>query len=370
MKKLFYKIKEYTSIPALIIFFLTIISALILIIETFSVSFADFVNTVLTRPTRAIMAWISGWLPLSLAELLIITAPIWIFILIFIGVKKSKKGLRATTRYIAFLVCIPCFIFISFVWTYSSGYYNTGLDKRLDFENVEIGKEELYETSLWMRDNLNSLADNINYGSDNASYTELSYDELSKIVCSSYSSISKKYGVVHTFPSRIKPIMLSEPMTYTHISGIYSFMTGEANLNVNYPKFITVSSLAHEFAHQRGFAREEEANFMSFLVCTESDNDFVKYSGYLDVFLDVINDLYQLDKGMYDDVISGLDKRVKNDIASYGKFFEKYSDSKASDIAGSMNDKYLQMNGQENGVKSYGMVTDLSVRYYYTLIKR
>jgi len=367
--KLFCKIKEYTSFPALVIFALTIVSGIILIIETFSVSFSDFVNTVLTRPTRAVMSWISGWLPLSLAEILIITAPIWFSFLIFIGVKKSKKGLKATLRYISFLICIPCFIFISFVWTYSSGYYNTTLDKRLDFENVEIGKHELYETSLWMRDNLNKLSESVDYGSDNASYTELSYDELSKIICASYSNVSKKYGVIHTFPSRIKPIMLSEPMTYTHISGIYSFMTGEANLNVNYPDFITTSSLAHEFAHQRGIAREEEANFISFLVCTESDSDFVKYSGFLDVFLDVINDLYELDKELYKEVISELNEKVKGDIVSYSNFFKKYSDSKASDIAGSMNDKYLQMNGQENGVKSYGMVTDLCVRYYYSLIK-
>ena len=57
-------------------------------------------------------------------------------------------------------------------------------------------------------------------------------------------------------------------MTYTHISGIYTFYTGESNININYPDFVVASSATHEMAHQRGVARENEANFVSFVVVT------------------------------------------------------------------------------------------------------
>ena len=61
-----------------------------------------------------------------------------------------------------------------------------------------------------------------------------------------------------------------------------SYKTIESNINTNYPDFIVASSAAHEMAHQRGVARENEANFTSFVVLSSSDDTFLKYSAYLD----------------------------------------------------------------------------------------
>ena len=362
------KVREYIPLKAIIFFSFTLLSGLILLIEQSFVGFADFINKI-SAPFRALIAWLTAWIPFSLAEILLITIPVWLIILIVIGVKKARRGIKSTTKYISFILCIPCFIFVTFVWTYSSGYYNTSLDKKLDFDEITIGKEQLYETSVWLKDNLNTLADKVSYGEDNSSYTNDSYDTLSKKIYHSYSKVNEKYGIVSNFPSRVKPIMLSEPMTYTFISGIYSFMTGEANLNVNYPDYISTSSLAHEFAHQRGIAREEEANFMAFLVCVSSDDYFIQYSGYLDVFLSVTNALYRESPELYREVMGAVDTRVIKDIVSYSEFCDKYRGTAASDIANSVNDKFLQANGQEQGTKSYGMVTELCVAYYYSEIK-
>ena len=367
--KLFRKIREYVPIKAIAVFSITIISGIILLIEKIFASFADFINMI-SAPFRMAIAWSTSWIPFSLAEILVIAIPVWLTAFIVIGIKRSKSGLKSTVKYISIILCIPCFIFITFVWTYSSGYYNSELYEKLEFEDIDIGKNELYETSLWLKDNLNIIADHVRYGEDNGSFTNDSYDLLSKKIYHSYSKVSDKYDIIYNFPSRIKPIMLSEPMTYTFISGVYTFMTGEANLNVNYPDFVCVSSLAHEFAHQRGIAREEEANFISFLVCTSSDDDFIRYSGYLDAFLNVSSALRKESNELYNSVIASLDKRVIKDIISYSEFCDKYKDTIASDVADSVNDKFLQANGQEQGIKSYGMVTKLCVGYFYTEIKK
>jgi len=367
--KLIKKIRDYVPLNVLVFFAFTVLSVIVLLIERLSVGFADFINKI-SAPVRAVISFITSWIPFSLAEILLLSLPIWLTVLILVGVKKSKKGLKSTVRYISIILCIPCYILITFVWTYSSGYYGTGLDKKLDFDRVQIEKEQLYKTSLWLEDNLNVLADKISFGEDNSSYTNDSYDKLSKKIYNSYSDVSDKYGFVDNFPSRIKPILISRPMTYTFISGVYSFMTGEANLNVNYPDFIAASSLAHEFAHQRGIAREEEANFVSFLVCTGSDDHFIQYSGYLDMFLSVSNALYKESPELYEEVMGGLDKRVIKDIISYSDFCDEYKGTKASDIADSVNDSFLQANGQEHGIKSYGMVTELCVFYYYSEIDK
>ena len=367
MKQIYKKIRRFVPLYAIIIFAIAVLSLLTLIIERLYTPYADFINSTFSRVGRVVMGYLFGFVPFSIAEFLIISSPLWIALLVYFGIKMAKRSKESTFKFISFVASVLCFIFISFVWTYSSGYYTTTIDKKLGFERESIEKEELYETSLWLVENLNMLAPEISYDEANASVMPYSYDELSKNIYYAYDAFIEKYGVLHNFASRIKPIILSEPMTYTHISGIYSFMTGEANLNVNFPDFIVASSAAHEMAHQRGIAREEEANFVAFMVCINSDDTFINYSGYLDVFNSVSGALYSADKELYSDVISKLDKRVIKDIISYGEFFEKYQDSKAADITDSMNDKYLQMNGQEQGSRSYGMVTDLCVAYYKSI---
>ena len=51
-------------------------------------------------------------------------------------------------------------------------------------------------------------------------------------------------------------------------------------------------------------------------------------------------------------------------MAAYSKFFEKYRKTVVSDVSGAVNDTFLNINGVEEGSKSYGMVVDLAVAYY------
>jgi hypothetical protein len=116
-------------------------------------------------------------------------------------------------------------------------------------------------------------------------------------------------------------------------------------------------------AHQRGIAREDECNFIGFAVLLESDDPFLRYSAYLDIYPNILNALRGEDAKLYAQLVSKLDKRVVNDRVSYSKFFQKYADSVASQVAGSINNSYLQANGQENGTKSYGMVVEIVCAY-------
>jgi hypothetical protein len=157
--------------------------------------------------------------------------------------------------------------------------------------------------------------------------------------------------------------MLSELMSYTHITGVYSFFTGEANINVAFPDYTIPYTAAHELSHQRGIAREDEANFMAFLVCLESEDAYVRYSGYMNLFEHVASALYSADRALYGDVYASLPIDVRSEMAAYANFFQKYNNSVAGDISGAINNSFLIIHGTE-GTKSYGMVVDLAVAYY------
>ena len=120
--------------------------------------------------------------------------------------------------------------------------------------------------------------------------------------------------------------MLSELMSYTHITGVYTFFTGEANINVAFPDYTIPYTAAHELAHQRGIAREDEANFVAFLVCNESDDPYIRYSAYLNLYEYVASSLYSADPELYFDVRYTIPLDIRREMAAYSDFFEKYRD--------------------------------------------
>ena len=188
-------------------------------------------------------------------------------------------------------------------------------------------------------------------------------------VATAASAPADKYDFIPRLVSRVKPIALSEALTYTHISGIYTYYTGEANINVNFPDYTIPYTAAHELAHQRGFLPEDEANFVAFLVCCEADDPYIRYSGYLNMYQYLNSALYEADTEVFSAVFMSLDQRVKNEMIAYNAFFEKYRDNKAADISSVINDNYLKFQGESAGEKSYGMVVDLAVAYVASLSK-
>ncbi|MBQ7760688.1 MAG: DUF3810 domain-containing protein [Clostridia bacterium] len=363
IRKLFNKTREYIPLWSMIVFAITIVSAIIFLIYSKSVAFADIFNLYISMPVRAVLSFTTSIFPFSIAEIILITLPLWLALLIYFAIKFGKMGTVQSIRYLSSLISLICIVFIAYVWTNTSGFYNTPIEDKMNLDRENITKEELYEASEIIIENLNELSLQIQYNEKNSSVMPYSYGEMSSKICDAYESFNEKYGLIPTFRSQIKPIMLSKPMTYTHLSGIYFCITGESNVNVNYPDYIVASTSAHEMAHQRGLAREDECNFVAFAVLDMSDDSFLKYSAYLDVFSYLIAELRGADKDLYNQAVSKLNDEVKKDYNSYVEFFKEYSNSKASQVTDKVNDTFLQANGQENGTKSYSMVTELVVAY-------
>ena len=47
----------------------------------------------------------------------------------------------------------------------------------------------------------------------------------------------------------------------------------------------------HEYAHQIGYADEAEASFIGFMKAVESNNANVRYSGYFNALLNLLNEI-------------------------------------------------------------------------------
>ena len=153
-------------------------------------------------------------------------------------------------------------------------------------------------------------------------------------------------------------------MTYTHISGVFTYYTAEANVNFNYPDYTAPYTMAHEMAHQRGIAPEDEANFIAFLVCMESDDPYIRYSGCMSVLEYVLSAYSKADSKGYSEYVSTLNTSIRSEMMGFSTFFDRYRDSTASKVTDKVNDTYLKASGESAGAKSYGMVVDLACAYF------
>lgn len=358
------KRKLYIPKVATVFAILAIICGIIHFVSLFSVSFSDLFNLKIAGAFRFLFAKITGIFPFSLAEILIILSPIWIALIIFFAVKLIKADVKKRVRFLATVLSVIMFIYSSFVLTFATAYRGTSLEDKLGLERTALSGEDIYVTLVKVTEELSVLKDSVEYDESGLSVMPYGFSELNKKLNEAYKSASESYGFINSFKSRVKRIMLSEPMTYTHISGVYTFFTGEANVNVNYPDFVVAYTTAHEMAHQRGIAREDEANFIAFLVCLESDDAYVRYSAYLNMYEYLLSSLCKADIGIAREFFKTVPSEVRAEMSAYSEFFEKYSENKVADVSDKINNSYLISQGQTAGVKSYGLVTELAVAYY------
>lgn len=355
---------RYVPIWSLVFFALGAVAFAIELIAKKSVALSDFINDTSGVAIRAMLAVPTSIIPFSLAEFFIIASPLLVALIIFLIVRAARKSSAQAIRFAVGFVSCAALIYAVFIFGYGTGYYGTTIDKKMELDKKEVSAEELYETGRKLVIGAKKELENIDFAHDGGSYMPYTYFEMNKKLNAAYKTTCGKYPFLHKLCTNTKPIMLSEKMTYTHLSGVYCFFTGEANVNTNYPDYIVATSAAHEMAHQRGIAREDEANFAAFLVCINSDDPYLRYSGYVDVLLSVLNSLASADKTLHAQLWAMVPQEIRSEYAAYSTFFEKYRENKVAETTEKINNTYIEDHGQPAGTKSYGLVVDLTVAYY------
>lgn len=347
-----------------IIFVLTALSVILYILLRTNSDFADIFNRSVSPIGRFLLAKLTGWIPFSLAEMLLLLAPVILITVIVIGAKHHCATARQMWIYVACIFSVVCMVFNLFVWNFAPGYNARPLDEKLDLERKPVSAEELAATADILLEELKKLEGDILFLETGDSRMPYSYFQMNRHLMNAYDKACQKYDFIDDFHSKVKPVMLSEPMSYTHITGVYTFFTGEANINVNFPDYTVPYTAAHELAHQRGIAREDEANFVAFLVCMESDDVYIRYSGVLNLYEYVVSALYSANYELYKENYLKQPKTIIAERVAYSKFFDKYRENTVADISEATNNAYLQSQGAPQGTRSYGMVVDLAVAYY------
>ncbi len=356
---------KYERLPlfSYILYGLAGVSLVLYIVMMNSVAFADWFNTTISAGLRTLFAALTSWIPFSVGEAVIWLSPLLLFLVLRHAIRRRCDTWRTAAVYVGILLSVVATLFSVFVLNFAAGYRASPLDEKLELDRRKVSAEELYDTTVILIDCINRETAEVGFSEGGFSAMPYSPEEMNRHLANAYGVFAKEHDFITHVNSRVKPVLASEVMSYMHITGVYSFFTGEANINVNFPDYTIPYTAAHELAHQRGIAREDEANFVAFLVCIGSDDPYVRYSGYLNVYEYVASALYRADRDLYYKAVAELNGEVKDEMAAYNDFYDKYRESTVSEVSGTINNSYLQSQGTP-GTVSYGMVVDLTVAYY------
>jgi len=168
---------------------------------------------------------------------------------------------------------------------------------------------------------------------------------------------NKKNDEINSF----KPSLFKSVMSFTGILGYYNPFTTEAQYNAELPSSYLPFTLAHESSHQLGFAREQEANFIGYLIGINSQNVELKYSTEYFTLKSLLNSIVVEDKNFVDEILENYSPPMKKDRANEKRFALEHQ-SWLTDFFGFTNNLFLKTNQQEGSV-TYSYFVNLLVCY-------
>jgi len=159
----------------------------------------------------------------------------------------------------------------------------------------------------------------------------------------------------------LRRAFLSPALSRLGISGIYSPFTAEAHVNGEVAPWLLPFTAAHELAHYRGFAREDEANFIAWQVLRRCPEPALAYSGTLAATAHLLAQLGRDDPAALEALRGRLHADVAADLEANRAFWRARRTPVVTDLARSSNDAYLRSQGQPEGLRSYGRMVDLLI---------
>ena len=317
------------------------------------------------HPYHQFAARVCSLIPFSVAEVLCFGFFIAVGIhlirgIILICMRKDK--LRRLYLTVMTLTSAVAVVYGGFCLLWGVYYYSDGVEERSGIPSEKISVEQLETVTMYFADIANQCCEAVPRD-DNGLYSE-NIDSLFERSKTIYNNASVRYSFLSGPELRPKALMISKFMSYINFTGFFFPFTGEANLNIDAPICLLPSTIAHEQAHQRGVAAEQEANFAAVLSCMECEDISFTYSGALLAYVHLGNALYSVDHDAWERVYFSLDESIRADLRANNAYWDQY-ETKAAEVSEELYDGFLQSYGQELGMKSYGACVDLLVNYYY-----
>ena len=255
------------------------------------------------------------------------------------AVARAKDG-RRDRAYGAALgaACILLSVWAGFCLLWGVNYWTDSFQDKSGIYAQPVALEDLREVTAFFADRVSEMAGDVRR--DGHGLFAVPREEILANSVRAYDGLTEAFPFLAFDDPGVKPMAFSRLMSALDFTGFYSSFTGESNVNVDSPACMLPSTIAHELAHQRGFASEQECNL---------------YLG---------NALYSQDPEGYWAIRETLAEEARLDLAYNNAYWAQFQNTAVQKASNKVYDGILKSYGDERGIQSYGTVVDLLVVYY------
>lgn len=326
--------------------------------------YSDLVDMVYPYVTRSVQGFLTAWTGSfefcvwQIAVLVFAVVVLATLVLVFVF-----KG--SLIQWLGWVLAAVSIVFCLHTAVYGLNYYAGPVEDDLRLEMTDYTQQELEEAAVYYRDKANTIAvqlprdaQGIAKYSDFEDLVQRAGDGFRNLVLDHSFSI---YGGDYT---PVKALGWADLFSSMGVSGFTCFLTGEAAVNPLIPAIAQPFTICHEMARRLCVAREDAANFSAFLACEASVSREFQYSGYMMAYRYCYNALYNVDSAAATRINAGCVNELKWDLDHYNQFFSSRKDETATKVADSVNNTYLKVSGDGDGIATYGRVCDYLVNWY------
>lgn len=334
--------------------------------------FPDFTETVMTggvfRALSVPYGWLMQWLPFSLTELLVVLGIPAAAVLLVIGIVKVVRSphkwatLYRLLRPVAWILSV---VLLLYMLLHGVNYYRHTAADLMGLELRTHTTAELAALSNYFAGQASTVRAELTEAPDGTVQLEGSLSHLLAEAGEGYAALDGTYPFLWGATNRVKPVQLSHAWSYTGITGMYFPMLAEANVNIDQPLWCVPFTAAHELAHTRGFAREDECNFFAFLSCSQHPSADYRYSGYYMAYIYCINALNRLDPEQALAIASAVDEGFRCDLNAQSEYWDTF-EGPVQQVSDSINSGFISSQGVPDGSYSYGRCVDLMLAWAET----
>nr|WP_288932919.1 DUF3810 domain-containing protein [uncultured Allomuricauda sp.] len=299
-----------------------------------------------------------GWIPFSFGDLvytaLVILAIRYIY-------KHWKSIKRKPLLFLKDIIVVLSIVYFAFHLLWGMNYYRQPINWKLGIER-EYTADELVELTQYIVKKTNQYQ--LELTGDTVSPVHIPYSkkEIFTKTEKAYANFAKQFPDFKYQHRSLKPSIYSVPLTFMGYGGYLNPFTNEAQVNGITPKFRLPTVSGHEVGHQLGYSAEGATNFIGFLVTSQSEDTYFKYSAYNHALGYCLTDLFYKDEEAYNEIVSTINPGVKENFNELRDFWEKY-ENPLEPIFKSVFNTFLKVNNQKEGIKSYNAVVGLIINY-------
>lgn len=300
-----------------------------------------------------------GWVPFPVGDLCYTVLGMLGIYYFVRGLRRLRNDPAGITRNLLLVLSIA---FFSFHLLWGLNYHRLPLSIRMELQPRYTQEELLgFARSLVNETNTRQLA--LSGSADEPVQFPFDRQQARLMSIEGFQNLQALHPDFSYQQPSLKNSAYSSMLSFMGYGGYLNPFTNEAQVNGKLPIFRYTVVCGHEIGHQLGYSKENETNFIGYLVSLHHPDPYFRYSASAYALAYTLGEVRRRDKQAFETLYEELNPGVRRNYEELEAFWRSY-DNPAEPVFKYVFNQFLKANKQKDGIRSYNKVVGLMIAYH------